>query len=354
MPADTDGLILFEMNCRKTAVALVLILEYSCLVFSQDRVDTLPLRVIFYNVENLFDTEDDSLSDDMEFLPGGVMRWNKTRYSNKLSALSKVIIAAGGWNPPAVAGLCEIENKRVLGDLVYGTALSAYGYGLIHEESPDTRGIDVCMIYRRDIVSVIDHRLWLPENTKAEEFHSRGVLYTKCVVYNDTLHFLLNHWPSRRGGVLAGEALREGMALRVRHAVDSIYSSSGGNAKIIILGDFNCTPSDPLVSLLTVTGITGGCSLVNLSDKKMTDTGGTYRYQGTWEMIDQIIVSDDLLNSRKGLKTSPDQFRIFSPDFLLRDDSKYPGRIPFSTYRGYSYQGGFSDHLPVLLDLQPH
>jgi len=354
MPEGTDGLILFEMICRKIAVALVIIPAFHCLVFSQDRADTLPLSVMFYNTENLFDTRDDSLVDDAEFLPRGVRRWNKTRYSNKLSSISKVIIAAGGWDPPAIVGLCEIENRRVLADLAFGTALSAFGYGIVHEESPDTRGIDVCMLYRGDIVSVVSHHLWVPADSDLKDFHSRGILYVKCVMYGDTLHLLLNHWPSRRGGVLAGEDLRERMALGVRNIADSLCKSSEGKAKIIVLGDFNCSPSDPLMLKLTAAELSGGGSLVNMADRKTSGKEGTYRYQGTWEIIDQIIVSNGLLNSSEGLKTGPEHFRIFSPDFLLKDDPKYPGPVPFSTYRGYSYQGGFSDHLPVLLDLELH
>jgi endonuclease/exonuclease/phosphatase family metal-dependent hydrolase len=191
----------------------------------------------------------------------------------------------------------------------------------------------------------------IPENLRAGEFHSRGVLYARCVTGSDTLHVLVNHWPSRRGGVLAGEELREAMARMVRHAADSLCLASDGNAKVLILGDFNCTPSDPLISELIDPGSTVNCSLINLSDGKIEGTGGTYRYQGTWEMIDQIIVSGRLLEGNKGLDTEKKYFRIFSPDFLLKNDNKYPGMVPFSTYRGYSYQGGFSDHLPVLLDL---
>jgi len=343
--------MLIKMNCRKNAVALLLMLSVHWLVFSQERVDSLPVRIMFYNAENLFDTEDDSIKDDIEFLPGGLMRWNKSRYYNKINSVSKVIIAAGEWNPPAIVGLSEIENRKVLGDLVYGTPLSAFGYGIVHEESPDIRGIDVCMIYRKDLVTVIDHRLLIPENLKAGEFHSRGVLYARCIVGSDTLHVLVNHWPSRRGGVLANEELRELMARMVRHTADSLCLASNGNAKILIIGDFNCTPSDPLMSELSDPDSAANCALINLSDGKMAGAGGTYRYQGTWEMIDQIIVSGGLLDSNKGLDTGKEHFRIFSPDFLLKNNDKYPGMVPFSTYRGYSYQGGFSDHLPVLLDL---
>ena len=346
--------MLIEMIFRKSAVAFVLMLSIHCLVFSQDRIDTLSVRVMFYNAENLFDTEDDSIKDDIEFLPGGLMRWNKSRYFDKINSVAKVIIAAGEWNPPAVVGLCEIENRKVLGDLVYGTPLSAIGYGIVHEESPDIRGIDVCMLYRRDLVKVIDHRLLIPDNSESGEFHSRGVLYARCVVHSDTLHVFVNHWPSRRGGVLAGEELREVMARMVRHAADSLCQASDGTAKVLIMGDFNSTPSDPIMSELIDPDKTSYCSLTNLSDGKMAGTGGTYRYQGTWEMIDHIIVSGGLLESSKGLDTGKEHFRIFSPDFLLKKDDKYPGMVPYSTYRGYSYQGGFSDHLPVLLDLLIH
>ncbi|MBN2667418.1 MAG: endonuclease, partial [Bacteroidales bacterium] len=148
-----------------------------------------------------------------------------------------------------------------------------------------------------------------------------------------------------------GEELREVMAHMVRNATDSLCLASDGNAKVLIIGDFNCTPSDPLMSELIDPESPVNCSLINLSDGKVAGAGGTYRYQGTWEMIDQIIVSGGLLDSNKGLDTGKEHFRIFSPDFLLKNDNKYPGMIPFSTYRGYSYQGGFSDHLPILLDL---
>lgn len=340
-----------KMIFRKNAVSLLLLLSIPWIAFSRESVDSLPVKIMFYNAENLFDTEDDSIKDDTEYLPGGLMRWNKSRYYNKINSVSKVIIAAGEWNPPALVGLCEIENRKVLGDLVYGTPLSAFGYGIVHEESPDIRGIDVCMIYRKDLVKVIGHRLLIPEYSESGEFHSRGVLYAKCLLGNDTLHVFLNHWPSRRRGVLASEDLRVAMARMLRHTADSLCVASGCNAKVLIIGDFNCAPDDPLMSELIDPASGGSCSLKNLSDDKTSGTRGTYRYQGNWEMIDQIIVSGGLLDSNKGLNTGQKHFRIFSPDFLLKNDNKYPGMVPFSTYRGYSYQGGFSDHLPVLLDL---
>ena len=161
----------------------------------------------------------------------------------------------------------------------------------------------------------------------------------------------MNHWPSRRGGVLAGEDFRQQIASMVRRKVDSIIKSDLSGAKIIILGDFNCTPDDQVIKSLISAADTSG-NLINLSES-LEDKGlGTYRYMGTWEMIDQVIVSDRLLSCKKGLYTEPGLLKIFKPDFLLKKDPKYPGLTPFSTYRGYKYQGGFSDHLPVLLDLK--
>ena len=310
---------------------------------------------MFYNVENLFDFYDDTLKEDNDFLPDGVMRWNYTRYKKKINSLYKTIVAAGEWCPPAVVAFCEIENRNALEDLVYGTYLSKYEWGIIHEDSPDERGIDVCLIFRKDVAKIIDFEYWIPSSVEKKDFLSRGVLYAKFAVLSDTIHVIVNHWPSRRGGVLAGEDLRIAISEMVRAAADSISDCFSGEAKIVIMGDFNCTPDDPVIQKLTNPAGSGskGLSplLVNLTDEYAANGSGTYRYNGIWEMIDQIIVSDWLLNCRKGLSTDQKMFRIFKPDFLLKKDPKYPGFTPYSTYRGYRYQGGFSDHLPVLVDL---
>jgi predicted extracellular nuclease len=330
---------------------LVLMFLFLTFTYSQKEADSVPVRIMFYNVENLFDIFDDPLKDDNEFLSGGVMRWNQSRYSKKINSVYKTIIAAGEWSPPAIIGLCEIENRKVLDDLVNGTYLYNYGYGIIHEESPDPRGIDVCLIFRKNMVHVIDYRLWIPAGVKKDDFHTRSVLYSKCVIFNDTIHLIINHWPSRRGGVLAGEPMRNRIAMMIRNAVDSLSNASSGISKIIIMGDFNCGPDDPVIQSLVNPEGPKAALLINLADKYRSNVSGTYRYMGTWEMLDQIIVSDGLINCKQGLFTDIKDFRIFKPDFLLKNDSKYPGVTTFSTYRGYRYQGGFSDHLPVLLDL---
>jgi hypothetical protein len=287
-------------------------------------------------------------------LPSGIRRWNQSRYKKKLGSIYKTIIAAGEWSPPALVGMCEIENRKVLEDLAYGTYLSNYGYGIIHEESPDERGIDVGLIFRKDIVHVLGFRSLTPSTVKIEDFRTRSVLYVKCRILTDTIHLLINHWPSRWGGVLSGESMRNKIAAMIRSVADSLDRISEGHSKVVIMGDFNCSPEDDVMSIVTdqENGKTANpLPLVNLAGTGNLVDSGTYRYLGIWEQLDQVIVSDWLLNSPEGLITANGHFRIFKPDFLLENDPKYPGLTTFPTYKGYRYRGGFSDHLPVLIDL---
>ncbi len=182
--------------------------------------------VMFYNVENLFDTTDDTTRNDDEFLPDGSRRWTGNRYYKKINALAQVIAAAGEWELPALVGLCEVENEEVVKDLAYGTILSAGNYGIVHRDSPDLRGIDLALLYRRDHFRVTDVRSWIPARAPGDPFESRNLLYVKAVMDSDTLHVILCHFPSRRGGLLAAEHGREEMAMLVRVKTDSILSSS--------------------------------------------------------------------------------------------------------------------------------
>ena len=345
----TGGLMHTRGVFSRAVYILFLIIVSTNRGYSQDVTDQA-LRLMFYNVENLFDIYDDSLKDDNDFLPQGLMRWNYSRYTKKINSLYKTIIAVGEWHPPDVLALCEVENRKVLEDLVYGTYLSKYKFGIVHEDSPDERGIDVCLIFRKDRLELINYEYWIPSGFKSGEFTSRSVLYAKLRSASDTLHIIVNHWPSRRGGVLSAEGDRQKIAAMVKTRVDSIVNNSGYRSKIIIMGDFNCSPDDQAIRLL-VEQADSDPFMVNLSERDASDGKGTYRYLGIWEMIDQIIISPGLLNSDYGLYTNDNLFSIFKPDFLLFRDPKYPGLTPFSTYRGYRYQGGYSDHLPVVLDL---
>jgi exonuclease III len=279
------------------------------------------------------------------------MRWNLTRYTKKINSIYKVIVAAGEWDPPAIIAFCEIENRKVLEDLVYGTYLSKFNYNIIHEDSPDRRGIDVCLIYREKIADLISYKYLIPSGNKAQDFNSRSILYTKMAINSDTLHIIVNHWPSRRGGVLSGDNYRFAIASMVREKVDSIIEKDGRGSRIIILGDFNCNPDDQVIKSLTYSADSTK-SIINLSESLNGNVLGTYRYMGTWEMIDQAMISRGLLSSEAGIYTESELLTIFRPDFLLIKDPKYPGFSPYSTYRGYKYQGGYSDHLPLLLDFK--
>jgi hypothetical protein len=332
-----------------SSITLILLTFWPDGIYSQV-VGPQPVRLMFYNVENLFDIYDDPITDDNAFLPEGLMRWNSIRYTKKINSLYKVITAAGEWDPPAIVGFCEIENRKILGDLIFGTYLSKLNYSIIHEESPDRRGIDVCLIYRKNLVSVICYKYWIPSEIKQNDFNSRSVLYVKFLISSDTIHLIINHWPSRRGGVLSGEDNRIRIADMIKTKIDSIMGSGPAGAKIIISGDFNCNPDDKVIKSL-ICSADSTSSLINLSDSLYNHGLGTYRYLGTWEMIDQVIVSAKLLSANFGFYTETKLLKIFKPDFLLKKDTKYPGSSPYSTYKGYKYQGGYSDHLPVLLDL---
>jgi len=319
-------------------------------LFSQSR-EPSSIRMMFYNVENFFDIYDDSLRDDNDLLPQGLMRWNYKRYKQKVISIYKVITAAGEWSPPAVIGFCEVEKRSVLEDLIADTYLSKYDYGIVHEDSPDRRGIDVCLIYRKDLVNLLDYHYLLPKDPIGKESRTRSVLYSIWLISDDTIHLFLNHWPSRRGGVLAGEATRKSISQMLKDKVESLMEGTKGQAKIIVAGDFNCSPEDQEISnLLGKNPDSPG--LINLSEHYSEKGEGSYRYMGTWEMLDQVMVSEWLINCDRGINTSEELFRIFNPGFLLRKDQKFPGVSPFSTYLGFRYQGGYSDHLPVLLDLR--
>jgi hypothetical protein len=333
---------------------LVLLILLCAETFSQEAFNS-PVTIMFYNTGNFFHPSDDPLTDDDEFTPDGVMRWTESRYRKKISAVYRAIVAAGGWSPPSVVAFCEVESRKVLDDLIYDTYLSKYNYSVIHRDSPDRRGIDVCLIYRKDILDVLSYSWHYLKDTAAVDYPTREILYARFKTGDDTLHVIVNHWPSRRGGVLAAAGLRDDIMKTVRVLADSISCAHRGRAKIIITGDFNAVAGDrvmqDLVKGVGLGGVDYSPRLVNLSDGTTQDVAGTYRYRGLWETIDQFIVSGWILECESGLAADSDSFTVVSQDFLLEKDPLYPGVSPFATYRGYSYQGGYSDHLPVMLEM---
>jgi hypothetical protein len=308
---------------------------------------------MFYNVENLFDTQNDPEKDDDEFLPEGSRHWTGTRFFQKINHISQVIMAAGEDNFPTVVGLCEIENQSVLESLLFRTQLGKLGYQIIHKESPDKRGIDVALLYRKTLFKPIIYEAIPVKNPNDNQFKTRDILYVKGIMRTDTIHFFINHWPSKSGGIGATKPLRALAASTLRVKTDSLLNLNK-QSNIVIMGDFNDSPSD--VSIKEVLGakspdeIINSNSLYNLALPLAKKGKGTNKYNGKWSLIDQIIVSGNLINVGK-LKPSAGSFQIFSPDFLLENDEANLGKKPFRTYSGFKYNGGFSDHLPVLIDL---
>jgi predicted extracellular nuclease len=312
-------------------------------------------RVMFYNVENLFDPFDDSLKLDDEFTSRGTRYWTWNRMEDKINKTYKTITAVGEWDLPMIVGFCEIENRFVVNRLIKETPLARFGYELVHRESPDARGIDVALIYRPDLFSLLEKHWFRVEFPEGNDRKTREILYVSGIVDGiDTLHVFVNHWPSKYGGELESEPGRMAAAATLRHKVDSIRVFYP-NAKMLLMGDFNDEPlSTPLVEGL------GACDpaseqcpsgLVNLSIPVSQAGLGSHKFQGTWSLIDQMVVTQSLYVTSHGLRVLAPGQRIFSAPFLLEPDEAYVGSKPFRTYVGFKYNGGFSDHLPVYVDL---
>lgn len=311
----------------------------------------VPFTFMFYNVENLFDVEDDALTNDDEFTPGGEKQWDKRRYFDKIDRICRVITGVGGFEMPAIIGLCEIENSSVLFDLVDHRLLRRYDYRIIHRDSPDERGIDVALLYRPDVYSPVSSGWIQVSSISDSSFLTRDILYSKGTVSGkDTLHVFINHWPSRWGGVEASRPRRIDAARHLRNVTDSLFATSD-DMNIIIAGDFNDTPADSSIAMVLGAVAPGSGQegrLINLS----VDFTGTLKYRSDWEVYDQLIVSDaafTLENNRLIIMRTG----VYDPDFLLTEDERYMGKKPFRTYSGPQYLGGFSDHLPVYLKYGP-
>ncbi|MBN2486733.1 MAG: hypothetical protein JXB34_12235 [Bacteroidales bacterium] len=323
------------------AFGLLLFAEFGSCQQLNSRGD---LRIMFYNVENLFDTIDNPLTNDQEFLPDGTYRWNNYRYWQKLKKIYQVIAAAGEDSPPEIIGLCEVESYLALYHLTKNLPLLKYPYTIIHHDSPDERGIDVALLCRNDKVKVLTYS-FLPIKMKENNIKkTREILFATIRAGNDTLHVFVNHWPSRRGGEGATEKLRVMAANTLKHSVDSLLNLNK-NAKIVVMGDFNDTPADKSMSILSQSGLINVAAGVAENCKC-----GTLKYQSHWQIFDQVLLSQALTRNN-GLRAAKESFYIFRPAFLLVTDNKFGGTKPYRTYQGPKYLGGFSDHLPILLDL---
>ncbi len=331
---------------------MILLLILEC--YGQDRKFSI-CSILFYNVENLFDTINQPKILDDARTPAGKYHWTSERYDLKLDRIAEVI---AGFNyrdkriVPDLLGLCEVENREVLEDLVNHPLLHTHKYGIVHRDSPDERGIDVAMLYRKSRfqpASIQNHGLLL-YNEKNEREYTRDQLVVSGYLDSEEVFLIINHWPSRSGGQKRTESYRLAAARLTRQLADSIRKLNT-DPKIIIMGDFNDNPTDYSMKHILTAARTSGKNipqnLFNPMEFLYRKGIGSLAYRDHWNLFDQIIISQNL-NS-----TLRDSFRlwqagVYKPEILITPRGKYKG-YPYRTYAGNTYQAGYSDHFPVYL-----
>ena len=286
--------------------------------------------VLFWNVENFFDSFDDPLKNDEEFTAAAERHWTWPRFERKRDGIAQTVLAAGDvWGElPALVGLAEVENRLVVSQLVRKTLLDELGYGYVHRESPDPRGIDVALLYRKDVF-----RVEAVDSLRVPDVVTRDILYVRLREIpgqagdDASLHVFVVHLPSKRGGARASGGRRDAARDVLEQAVDSLLAGDP-QRRILVMGDFNDTDC-------AVRGLLPA-PRDSLSDAPTAP--GTLKYHGRWEQIDHIFRSPALQGAQ----------RIFAPPFLLEPDKAFLGTKPRRTYNGPRYNGGLSDHLPLV------
>lgn len=305
--------------------------------------------VVSYNVENLFDTIDNPKIPDEEFLPESEKKWTNERYQKKLTDIAKVISEVNPKEMPEIVGLVEIENQTVLEDLIKAGKLKDQDYAIIHEESPDFRGIDVALIYRKDAFTEIMHEAIPVTFADDPEFKTRDILHVTGKIRNKTVHVFVNHWPSRIGGDDKTEPKRVLAASVLKKKVDQILALDP-KALIIIMGDMNDEPTNKsLRETLDAESPDLGAKLVNLMIPDDAAGLGTYFYSGNWNMIDNLVVSGIMLTGKRVHIMDQKGF-IYSNDWMIFTN-KNGDKTPNRSYVGNKYVGGVSDHFPVYFKM---
>ncbi len=327
---------------RSLSVALLIVLAVACRTGQQAG----KLTVVSYNVENLFDTEDDPHRNDNEFLPESDKQWTMERYDKKLTDISRVLTGISPEDLPAIIGLVEVENRRVLEDLVKTDAMAKGNYAIVHEDSPDLRGIDVALLYRPDQFTMLDYEVL----TVDPGFTTRDILHVHGKFGKEVFHFFVNHWPSRIGGLDKTEQGRMVAAVILKAKIDEVVAQDP-KANIVVMGDMNDEPQNRSLSEALQAGLPGSHSkLVNLMAPLALEGKGTYNYRGNWNMLDNLVVSSTLLDDH-GYQVVSSTGHIYRADWMEYTNNK--GEVsPNRTYGGPNYYGGVSDHFPVYFELR--
>ncbi len=312
--------------------------------------------VAFYNVENLFDTVDDTLTFDDDRTALGKDKWTQDRYNTKIANIARVLAEIGAketGRAPLIIGLCEIENRLVLEDLISHELLKSLDYGIIHYDSPDERGIDVALLYRKGGFIPLNsqpRKLLIYDSNKRD--YTRDQLVVSGLLHGEEFHFIVNHWPSRSGGEAKSSYKREKAALLNKKIIDSLYRENP-NARIIGMGDFNDDPTNKsfkklLQTKANINELKEG-ELYNPMEIMHKNGRGTLAYRDSWNLFDQFYLSQSLV-SRNFNGFQLYKADIFNPPYVITQSGQYRG-YPYRTYGSSGYEPGYSDHFPVYLYL---
>lgn len=346
----TKRKVLKYLGLMFVMVISMLLFNMKSEVFKED--DPKAITIAFYNVENLFDTIDDPRINDEKFLPQSKSRWNSLKYFKKIQNIGQVIHQLGDSNGPEIIGLSEVENNAVLEKLIQSEYLMDRNYKIIQFESNDRRGIDVALLYKPSIFTPLNSTVYSIDNASSKNFKTRDVLLVSGTVKSDTIHVIVNHWPSRVSGKENSEGNRLLVASKVRGIVDSLYQTAN-KAKIIVMGDFNDEPNNRSIQeVLKAKNDVKAChsdDLYNPFYLLMKEGKGSYKYDGSWDMLDQIMISPSFTQGKRILYKEKSA-NVYDPIWMYYKESKQHG--PYRTFLGNKYFGGYSDHFPVYIQLK--
>ncbi|MEM6514627.1 MAG: endonuclease [Bacteroidota bacterium] len=304
--------------------------------------------IAFYNLENLFDYRNDIKTLDDDFLPNAEKQWTKRRYYRKIERVSRVISQIGKSShetSPVIVGLAEVENKKVLHDLVNSKYLKQENYRYVHFSSLDERGIDVALLYNPEIFCLEkseSHKIkLLDENGKND--YTRDILSVRGIMNSEPICFIVNHWPSRREGIPISEPKRLIAAEKNKEIINHVLQEEP-NTKVMVMGDFNDNPYNASLKFLEKE-----LQLFNPMATLLSYTKGSLNYRGKWHLFDQILFSTNFFNTETD-KLQFDGANIFDAPFLKYDKGRFKGQ-PVRTYVGDKYKNGYSDHFPVYVIL---
>lgn len=339
---------------KKLLISIVLFAVLTAWGFAQK-----PFKVVFYNIENFFDTINDPEVLDDEFTPQGPKKWNTAKYYQKLGNMERVFfdIASIDKEYPAVIGVAEVENRSVLEDIVATRKLAPANYRIVHFDSPEVRGVDVAFFYRPDLFKIEGQYPVKTVIPSLPGFKTRDILTLWGTIENEPFFFMVAHWPSRLGGKEASESKRIAVGQQMRSIADSVLAAKPAT-KVVIMGDFNDDPSDKSISQ-------GLGAKSKMKDLRVGDLYtpyadlhkagfGTLAYGDAWNIFDNIVVSENLAKGTTGVlklqqaRGSKFYGSIFKQHYMVQKEGQFKG-YPLRTYVGNNFQGGYSDHFPVYI-----